>query len=128
MIMPQTGWLATAGGLLIVAFYLVMAVSSLTREETRLAIARMIELGVPMPVYVFWFGLALQFAGIALVAVGWHADIGVYLLIFSTVVASAIFHRFWNMQDPFRRAVSRRMLFHNMAIVGGLLLLLHQVV
>jgi len=125
--MMQTGWLASGGFLLILAFYLIMALSSLTREETRLAIARMTELGVPMPVFSFWFGLALQFAGIALLAAGWHADIGVYLLIFSTVTASAIFHRFWNMQDPFRRAVSRRMLFHNMAIVGGLLLVLHQV-
>jgi uncharacterized membrane protein YphA (DoxX/SURF4 family) len=120
-------WLPLSGALLIVAFYLIMALSSLTREETRLAIARMTELGVPMPSFVFWFGLVLQFAGIALLLAGWRADVGIYLLIFATVTASAIFHRFWTMQDPFRRAVSRRMLLHNMAIVGGLLLLLHYV-
>jgi uncharacterized membrane protein YphA (DoxX/SURF4 family) len=116
--------LAIAGGGLIVLFYLIMGLYSLTREETRVAIARMVELGVPYPAVAFWIGLALQFAGIALVLAGWHADLGIYLLIFATVTASAIFHRFWTMQDPFRRAVSRRMLLHNMAILGGLLLLL----
>ena len=123
----DTAGLATAGGLLIVLFYLIMVLTSLTREETRLAIERMAELHVPVPALVFWIGLALQFAGIALLLAGWHADIGVCLLIFATVTASAIFHRFWNMADPFRRAVSRRMLLHNMAIVGGLLLLLQYV-
>jgi uncharacterized membrane protein YphA (DoxX/SURF4 family) len=118
--------LATAGWLLILAFYLIMGLYSLTREETRLATARMAELGVPFPAAAFWTGVVLQFAGIALLASGWHADVGVYLLIFVTVTASSIFHRFWTMQDPFRRAVSRRMLLHNMAILGGLLLLLQQ--
>jgi uncharacterized membrane protein YphA (DoxX/SURF4 family) len=120
-----TPWLPTAGGVLIVLFYLIMGLYSLTREETRVAITRMAELGVPFPAVAFWIGLALQFAGIVLVASDWHAEVGIYLLIFCTVTASAIFHRFWTMQDPFRRAVSRRMLLHNMAIVGGLLLLLH---
>ena len=126
--MSTQHWLPLAGGLLIVAFYLVMALTSLTREETRLAIERMTELGVPLPAAVFWFGLALQFVGIALLIAGWRADIGVYLLIFATVTASAIFHRFWTMKDPFRRAVSRRMMLHNMAIIGGLLLLLQYVI
>jgi len=39
------------------------------------------------------------------------------------VMASAVFHRFWAVQDAFRGAVIRRMLCHNMAMVGGLLLL-----
>jgi uncharacterized membrane protein YphA (DoxX/SURF4 family) len=120
-------WLYSAGWLLLVAFYLIMGLYSLTREETRVAIARLTELHVPCPAVVFWIGIVLQFAGVALLASGWHADIGVYLLIAVTFMASTIFHRFWTMQDPFRRAVSRRMLFHNMAIVGGLLLLLQNV-
>jgi uncharacterized membrane protein YphA (DoxX/SURF4 family) len=122
--MYATSWLHTSGALLIVLFYLIMGLYSLTREETQLAIARMAELRVPLPALFFWFGVVLQFAGIALLLSGWRADIGVYLLMFVTVTASAIFHRFWLMEDAFRRAVSRRMLLHNMAILGGLLLLL----
>lgn len=122
--MYATSWLQTSGALLIVLFYLIMGLYSLTREETSVAIARMAELGVPLPGVFFWLGVVLQFAGVALLLSGWHADIGVYLLMFVTVTASAIFHRFWLMSDPFRRAVSRRMLLHNMAIFGGLLLLL----
>ncbi|MGD0027237.1 MAG: hypothetical protein ABSC37_21880 [Xanthobacteraceae bacterium] len=87
----------------------------------------MIELHTPFPVAAFWVGNALQFGGCALLLTGWHAEIGVYCLILVTVTASAIFHRFWIMPDPFRRAVSRRMLLHNVGIVGGLLLLLEAV-
>ena len=39
------------------------------------------------------------------------------------VMASAVFRRFWTVQDAFRGAVIRRMLWHNMAMVGGLPLL-----
>lgn len=126
--MPYAGsWLDVSGWLLILLFYLIMGLTSVTREETRLAIARMTELNVPFPTAAFWIGLVVQFAGIALLLAGWQAEIGIYLLIFVTVTASAIFHRFWTMQEPFRRAVSRRMLLHNMAIIGGLLLLLENV-
>ncbi|MCC6474748.1 MAG: hypothetical protein IT514_13500 [Burkholderiales bacterium] len=122
--MPYAGpWYESAGWLLIVLFYLIMGLSSLSREETRLAISRMTELGVPFPRAAFWAGLAMQFAGIALLVSAWRVEIGICLLIAVTVMASALFHRFWTMQDAFRRAVSRRMLLHNMAIVGGLLLL-----
>ena len=39
-------------------------------------------------------------------------------------VATAIYHRFWQMDDPMKRNFSRLALLNNVAIVGGLLLLL----
>jgi uncharacterized membrane protein YphA (DoxX/SURF4 family) len=44
-----------------------------------------------------------------------------------TVLASAIFHRFWEKKDPLQRNASRLALLSNVAIVGGLLLLLENV-
>ena len=41
-----------------------------------------------------------------------------------TVLASAIFHRFWTMDDPLRRHMHLSILFSNIAVIGGLLLLM----
>jgi len=41
-----------------------------------------------------------------------------------TLAATAIFHRFWQKSDPLQRNISRLALLANLAILGGLLLLL----
>jgi hypothetical protein len=40
------------------------------------------------------------------------------------VAANALFHRYWTVQDPGRRNVTRLLLLNGIAILGGLLLLL----
>ncbi len=124
---PNAPTLDTAGRLLIVACYLVAGLCNLTRERIKDHIDRMIAFGTPSPAVLFWFGIGLQFMGCALVLANWHAEVGVYCLIVFTVAATAIFHRFWRMQDPMRRNVSRIMLLNNAGILGGLLLLLQSV-
>jgi uncharacterized membrane protein YphA (DoxX/SURF4 family) len=120
-------WLDTAGRLLIAGFFLVAGLCNLTPAAIREHIERMGALGVPLPAAAFWFGIALQFTGIALLVAGWHADIGVICLIVFTVAGNAIFHRYWIVDDPGRRTVTRILLLDGVAIVGGLLLLLQNV-
>ena len=43
------------------------------------------------------------------------------------MLATAIFHRFWQKTDPLQRNVSRITLLGNMAILGGLCLLLQNI-
>lgn len=126
MIAAESG-LDTVGRLLIVACFLVTGVSNLTRARIDDHVERMAAFGTPFPAAAFWLGLALQFTGCALLATGWHADIGAWCLIVFTVAATAIFHRFWRMQDPLRRNLSRLMLLNNTGVLGGLLLLLANV-
>lgn len=126
MIAAESG-LDTAGRLLIVACFLVTGVSNLTRARIDDHVERMAAFGTPFPVAAFWLGIALQLTGCALLATGWHADIGAWCLIVFTVAATAIFHRFWRMQDPLRRNLSRLMLLNNTGVLGGLLLLLGNV-
>ena len=90
-------------------------------------VARISALGIPLPAAVFWFGMTLQFTGCALVLIGWHAEIGVWCLIAFTVVANAMFHRFWRATDIAQRNTLRLLLLNGIAIVGGLLLLLQNV-
>ncbi len=120
-------WLDTAGRLLIAGFFVVAGLCNLTPARIKDHIDRLAGFGVPLPAAAFWFGMALQFTGCALVLAGWHADIGVLCLIVFTVVANAIFHRFWTATDPARRNTLRLMLLNGIAITGGLLLLLQNV-
>ncbi len=123
----DVSWLDTTGKLLIVGFFVVAGVCNLTPARIRDHVERMAALGVPLPATAFWSGIALQFTGCALVLAGWHADVGVVCLIVFTVVANAVFHRFWTATDPVRRNTQRLMLLNGAAILGGLLLLLRNV-
>ena len=120
-------WTDTAGRLLIVFCFLVTGICNLTKARIRDHIDRMAAFHTPAPTAAFWIGIALQFGGCALLLAGWHAEIGVYCLILFTVAATAIFHRFWSMQDPAKRNLGRIILLGNTAILGGLLLLLENV-
>ena len=123
----DASWLDTAGRLLIAGFFIVAGVCNLTPAAIRDHIERMAAFGVPLPAAAFWFGIALQFTGIALLVTGWHADIGVICLIVFTLAGNAIFHRYWIVADPARRNVTRILLLDGVAILGGLLLLLQNV-
>ena len=120
-------WLDAAGRLLIVFCFLVTGLCNLTRARIKDHIERMAASRTPFPAAVFWIGITLQFTGCALLIADWHAAIGAGCLILFTVAATAIFHRFWSMQDPAKRNVSRIILLGNTAILGGLLLLLENV-
>jgi len=115
------------GEQLIVLFFFVTGASNLTKARVADHIERMRAFGTPCPAAVFWIGIALQFAGCALIESGWHPAIGVGCLIVFTVAATAIFHRFWQKHDPLQRNFSRLTLLGNAAILGGLLLLLEKV-
>ena len=116
-----------AGEQLIVLFFFITGISNLAKSRVADHIQRMRALGTPYPAAVFWIGIALQFAGCALIESGWHRAIGVGCLIVFTVAATAIFHRFWQKRDPLQRNFSRLTLLGNIAILGGLLLLLERI-
>jgi putative oxidoreductase len=119
--------LAFAGKWLIVGFFLLTGVFNLTKARIADHIERMAGFGVPFPTMAFWIGIALQFAGCALIIAEWHAATGVVLLMIFTIAATAVFHRFWAKPDPLQRNLSRLTLLGNMAILGGLLLLLQNI-
>ena len=110
------------GRLLVVASFLAAGLCNMTPARIKDHIDRMAAYGTPLPAAAFWIGIAIQFTGCALLLIGWRADIGALLLIVFTVLATAIFHRFWQKPEP-QRNLSRIMFLNNTGILGGLVLL-----
>ncbi|MEK9679611.1 MAG: DoxX family protein [Rhodospirillaceae bacterium] len=85
---------------------------------------RMAAMGLPMPYQMLWAGFVLQAVGSVMVTIDWHTEIGAIILIIFTVLASAIFHRFWTVPDPLLRHLHLSFAFSNVTVIGGLLMLL----
>jgi len=115
--------LEVAGQLLLAFLFLGTAVGNSTMKVKQ-HVDRMAAQGIPMPMLVLWIGFAMQYVGGLMVALDWRRDIGAVILIVFTVVASAIFHRYWEVQDPMRRHFHISFLFGNCGVIGGLLLLM----
>ncbi len=120
-------WLVTLGRWMMVAFFLTVGIRNCFKPQVDDHVHRLKIFRAPLPPLTFWTGQTLEFVGCALVLANWHPEIGVICLIVFTVLASALLLRFWEVDDPFKKAVMRNAMLANMAIIGGLLLLLHSV-
>ena len=83
---------------------------------------RMVAYGVPQAKLALIAGLALQFTGAILLALDLWRALGASLLIAFTVLASALFHRWWLIADPLLSHLHLSNLLVNCGVVGGLLL------
>jgi putative oxidoreductase len=111
-----------AGGQLLLAFaFLATGVRNAGWKFAQHA-ERMAAYGVPRPKLALAAGLALQFTGAILLALDLSRALGAALLIVFTVLASAIFHRWWLVADPLLSHLHLSNLLVNCAVVGGLLL------
>ncbi len=119
--------LDTAGRLLIVALFVVTGIRNLQKHHVDDHIQRLTMFKAPFPVATFWSGIALEFVGSALVLLDWYPAFGALCLIVFTVAASALLLRFWEVDDPVKRVGMQNGLFANLAVLGGLVLLLQNV-
>jgi putative oxidoreductase len=119
--------LDTAGRLLIVSLFLIIGIRNLQKVHVDDHIARLTKFKAPFPKATFWIGQTMEFVGCAMILLNWHAAIGVILLIVFTVVASLLLLRFWEVNIPPMRTGMQNGMVANLAVVGGLLLLLQNV-
>jgi len=122
----NAGVLDVVGRMLMAGFFVVTAILNMNKAQVKSHVDRLIAGGTPYPTAVFWIGIVMELIGAALVLSGWNARTGVVLLIVFTIVASLLFLRFWQQTDPMRRVIMRNGMLANVAIVGGLLLLLER--
>ena len=114
--------LQATGQLVMGGFFLFQGVKNLRKWTVN--VGRMASLGVPRPAACLAIGLSIQFAGTALVLADWHTVAGAGLLILFTVLATAVFHRYWRVADPVRAEYHFLLLTYNLFVIGALLLLI----
>ena len=117
------GALQIAGQLLIAILFLGTGVINST-TKVKQHVDRMAAMGIPRAALVLWCGFLMQYVGGLSIAFDYRTDIGAPILIVFTIIATAMFHRFWELDDPLRRHLHLSFIFSNCAVVGGLLLLI----
>jgi uncharacterized membrane protein YphA (DoxX/SURF4 family) len=123
----DASWIDTAGRLLIIGFFLIVGIRNLSRHHIEDHVKRLTFFKAPLPRQTFWAGILLEAVGCAMVLANWHPAIGVLCLIAFTVLATLLLLRFWDMDDPMKKMGMTNGFLANIAIVGGLLLLLQNV-
>lgn len=111
----------TIGQLMIGGFFLITLIKNLTSWKTNVA---MVGEVLPFPGIALGLGFLLEFAGAMLLVLNLDVQLGAALLIAFTVLATVLFLRFWSEKDPVRQNYHAILFFNNLAIIGGLLLLL----
>jgi putative oxidoreductase len=117
----------TIGRLLIVAFFVIVWLRNLSSHHIEDHVKRLTFFKARLPRLTFWVGMALDAVGCALLLINWHPAIGSLCLIVFTILASLLLLRFWEMDDPMKRTGMQNGFLANIAVTGGLLLLLQNV-
>lgn len=114
--------LQAAAQMVMGAFFIFQGIKNAIKW--RINVARMEALGIPAPAVCLAIGFVIQFPGALMVMLDWRTNAGVAALIVFTVLASAVFHRFWRMTDPVRAEYHFLLLTYNVFVVAALLLLI----
>ena len=117
----------TAGRLLLVAFFAIVWLRNLSRHHIEDHVKRLTFFKAPFPRATFWIGMGLDAIGCVLLLINWYPAIGALCLIVFTVLASLLLLRFWEMDDPMKRTGMQNGFLANIGIIGGLFLLLQNV-
>ena len=78
------------------------------------------KLGFPMPGVMVWVSIVIEIGGAVLLILGWQTRRIAWLLILFVVIATAMAHRFWEV-DAAQYGAQLNYFLKNLAVVGGLL-------
>lgn len=111
-------WLALVGRLGLAALFLWSGYGKLAFMDGN--IAYMKSVGLPAAALLIWAALLVELVGGAVLATGWKARWAAAVLTVFTIVATFLFHAYWN--APADQALNQQIHFmKNVAIIGGLL-------
>ncbi len=108
------------GRLLVAALFLPAGLSKLGGFEG--IVGYIASAGLPLPQVGAALAIVVEIVGSVALIVGFQTRIAAAVLALFTLVATVIFHAFW-VAAPEQAYVQQLMFFKNIAVVGGLLLL-----
>ena len=109
---------------MIAFLFLYRAIDAIPRF--RVHAGKLRDRRIPFPEPVLVLGLTIMMAGGALVALDCYAWFGAFLLIAFTSAANYCYHHFWAMEPGPARDNHRNIFCNNIAVMGGLVLLIEQ--
>jgi len=111
-------------GQLLLAFLFVATGLINASTKFKQHLDRMVAVGVPFAKLALIAGFAIQIIAGLLIAFDIQRAAAAAILIVFTVLATAIFHQYWRVEEPLRRHLHVSYIFSNCGIIGGLLLLM----
>ena len=111
-------------GQLLIAFLFVATGLINASTKFKQHLDRMVAVGVPFARLALIAGFAIQIIAGLLIAFDTQRAPAAGVLIVFTVLATAIFHQYWRVEEPLRRHLHVSYIFSNCGIIGGLLLLM----
>ena len=119
----MTDWVSLVGRLLLAALFLWSGYGKLVSMDGN--VAYMQAVGLPAAGLLIWVALLVELVAGALLAAGWNARWAAAALAVFTIVATFLFHAYWNV--PADQALNQQIHFmKNVAIVGALLAVVAQ--
>ncbi|HUQ25939.1 MAG TPA: DoxX family protein [Burkholderiales bacterium] len=112
--------MSLVGRLLIAALFVVSGIWKITHFST--TAAYFVRVGMPVGEAAAVLAILIELGGGLLLAIGWRQRwVALFLAVF-VVIATALAHRFWEV-DPARFFGEMNNFLKNLAIIGGLLIL-----
>lgn len=109
------------GQMLIGVFFLIMIVKNIRVWDFNMERTGAI---LPFPAVALIINFILQFVSALTLLADYYDHVGAIVLIVLTIMATAMFHRFWRMDDPLRRTYHMLLFTNNIAIVGALVMII----
>ena len=111
------------GYVLVGSVFISQALGTLPRARFGNHAKKLREKGFPLPNLVLACALAMMLSGGAMVIADIYPRVGAGMLIVFTVIATLLYQNFWSIEDSVRRREKRGTFFNNLAILGGLLII-----
>lgn len=117
------GVMEALGRILIAALFVHHGYHALTKRFS-FHTERLRSLHFPLPAATLALGFAMMFGGGALVTLNIYTTVGALLLLVFSIVATVLFQNFWSIKDPDQRAQRRASFMFNLAVIGGILMVI----
>jgi putative oxidoreductase len=113
--------LVVIGHLMVAFLFVFRGITAFPKFDDHLS--RFKERRVPFARAVLLGGFTTMLVGGAMIAVDYYAWAGAAALILFTMMANFLYHDFWTLEDPQRRQTHLWIFCNNVAVTGGLLMI-----
>ena len=115
-------WGPVSGRVLLSLIFLMSGIGKITGFAGQAAYAA--KSGVPLAEVAIAVSIVAEIGGALMIILGWKARIGAAILFAWMIPVNFYMHAFWGMTDPTWKQIHMIMFMKNLAIMGGMLLIM----